>query len=418
MPKSVILPAKQHLAFQRTGFSGIHDFGDVDGLFKVPTCVLIKDDKASMTDIPITYWTGNLGRGDRNVPLTIAGAKLRTTKASWSPMVSRSLRSPYYPSVLQGSSLVPRSLWFVEPPSGQPVNLKAPFVRTAKAERIGAKKPWRRIDLKGKVEAKFLFGTALAEDLLPFAIRKLRLVVLPLLLRQDRLILLSPDDILAEGGPLTSDWVATAERIWEKRRSDKEQTLYDRLNYDSLLTSQSPTQRFVVLYNRSATNLTAAYVAANEFEKIGSLPIQGFVTDFVMYRYYADSEEHALYLTGILNSRVVNEAIKPWQTQGLKGERDIARRPFEVCPIPLFDPKNSLHRQILLVARSARQKMCNWTSMIEGNAAQARRAAKVVVRPELDKLDGLVAQLLHTPNPPQDATRPTSSEMGSLFGPK
>src|SRR5579875_3865722 len=40
MPKSVILPAKQHLLFQRTGFTAIHDFGDVKGLFKVPACVL------------------------------------------------------------------------------------------------------------------------------------------------------------------------------------------------------------------------------------------------------------------------------------------------------------------------------------------------------------------------------------------
>jgi hypothetical protein len=43
---------------------------------------------------------------------------------------------------------------------------------------------------------------------------------------------------------------------------------------------------------------------------------------------------------------IVNEAIKPFQPQGLMGERDIHRRPFEVCNIPLFDAANELHLKI------------------------------------------------------------------------
>src|SRR5882724_8721819 len=54
---------------------------------------------------------------------------------------------------------------------------------------------------------------------------------------------------------------------------------------------------------------------------------------------------------------VVNEAIKPFQTQGLLGERDIERRPLEACPIPLFDPKNPLHLEIAEVARLCREEL-------------------------------------------------------------
>jgi hypothetical protein len=415
MPKSVILQAKQHLAFQKTGLTEIQELGEVRGLFRVPACVLVRDDRAVTEEVPITHWSGDLTQGGRNLPWRIARTILKSTTSRWSSLIAESERSPYYSQVLQGASLVPRSLWFAEPPSGQPVNVKTPFLRTPKSIRTSAKNPWKKIDLRGKVEKQFLFGTALAEDLLPFVIRKLRLVVLPVLEKGGRLISLRPDDILAEGAPLASDWAKTAERIWDKRRTDENQSVYDRLDYDSLLTRQNPKQSFIVLYNRSATNLTASYITAEECERIGPLPIQGFVADFVMYRYYADSEDHALYLVGVLNAPIVNEAIKPWQTQGLKGERDIARRPFEVCPIPLFDPQDSSHCQIVSTARAARKKMLHWKSKIEGGAAEARSAGRKVVQPELAKLSGLVMQLLKKHKVANKPLKKNSDETDSLF---
>ena len=66
-----------------------------------------------------------------------------------------------------------------------------------------------------------------------------------------------------------------------------------------------------------------------------------------------------------------------------------------MCPIPLFDPKRKLHRQIVEVAREARAKMLKWRSKIGGKAAQARHAARKVVQAELDQLDPLVAELLN-----------------------
>jgi hypothetical protein len=182
-----------------------------------------------------------------------------------------------------------------------------------------------------------------------------------------------------------------------------------------LLSRQNPKESFIVVYNRSGTNLIAAYIGADERKKIGPLTIQGFVTDFIMYRFYADSEDHALYLVGVLNTSIVNDAIKPWQTQGIKGERDIARRPFEVCPIPIFDPKNGLHNRIVELAREARKKMLEWRSRIEGNAALARRAARKVIQPELDKLDTLVRELLNDHRLGPDNAAKKSAQADSLF---
>jgi len=394
MPRSVILPAKQHLAFQKGGFTRINDFGEVSGLFKVPTCVLVRKSRVVTENIPLTHWSGDLPRRQRNLSWQRAKGMLKSEKASWSFLSPPEVRSPYFPQVFQGATLVPRSLWFVEPPTDRPLVLKTPFLRTSKAASAGAKEPWK-VNLEGRVEKEFLFGTVLAEDALPFAIRQLRLIVLPAVARKERFVLLDRDEVLAEGAVFASDWVENAEKIWNKGRKTGAQSLAERLDYDGLLTNQNPQAEFIVLYNRSGTNIAAAYLNSAECTSVNGLSIEGFVADFATYRYYADSEEHALYLVAVLNSSIVNEAIKPWQTQGQQGERDITRRPFEVCPIPLFDPKNKLHRQIAQVAREAREKMLNWRSKIGGNAGQARQAARKIVQAELDRLDPLVAELLN-----------------------
>jgi SAM-dependent methyltransferase len=391
MPKSVILPAKQHFAFQRHGFTAIHEFSEVDPLFKVRSCVLISDRKARRDDIPITRWTGRLPQ--KNLRWPDAKAILKTEKETYSFLGEGSGRSPYYPLFLQGATIVPRCLWFVEPPTDRALNQNTPFLRTANSAKVAAKEPWK-VQVEGSVEKEFLFGTALAEDILPFAVRKLRLVVLPVTKKGSELVTLDYLDILAQGAPFASDWVKNSESIWDKRRKDKQQSFLDRLDYNSLLREQDPKAQFIVLYNKSGTNLVASYLASQECNKVEHLPVSGFIADHVTYRVYPDTEDHALYLVGVLNSRVVNEAIKPFQPQGLMGERDIHRRPFEVCSIPVFNPKDVLHRKIVDIARTAREKMLKWKSKIQGNAAQAREAARKIVHSEIQQLDEHVSELL------------------------
>lgn len=413
MPKSVILPAKQHLAFQRHGFTAIHEFSEVDPLFRVRSCILISDRKARKHDIPITHWSGNLPQ--KNLRWPAAKAMLKSNKERHSFLGEGTGHSPYLPQMVNGATLYPRCLWFVEPPQDRTINLNAPFLRTTRSAKALAKGPWR-VEMEGAVEREFLFGTALAEDLLPFVVRKLFLVVLPVAEKGGKLLMLRHEDILAEGAPFTSDWVKEAERIWEKKKKKGQPTIHEYLNYNQKLTSQHPREPFVVLYNKSGTNLAAAYLAASECKKVNHLAVSGFVADHVTYRYYADTEDHALYLVGVLNSTVVNEAIKPYQPQGLMGERDIHRRPFEVCSIPLFDPQNALHQEIVKVARDAREQMLKWKSKIGGNAAQAREAARHIVRPEIEQLDELVADLLKGQALASRSSQKGQSGNPTLFG--
>ena len=106
-------------------------------------------------------------------------------------------------------------------------------------------------------------------------------------------------------------------------------------------------------------------------------------------------EEEAHYLVGVLNTPFVNEAIKPFQPQGIyHGERHVHRRPFEACNIPLFDPENVLHREIAKISAAARAELLPIVPKMELPVAGARAAARELVAGKLAHLNTLTRRLL------------------------
>jgi hypothetical protein len=204
---------------------------------------------------------------------------------------------------------------------------------------------------------------------------------------------------LGQGFRYAHDWFDQVERTWADRRKDESMSLADRFDYDHLLTDQKPHSEFTVLTNKSGTNLCSAILTSREARQIGPLEIGGFIADSVTYRYYAGSEDEAHYLVGVLNARVVNEAIKPFQSQGLMGERDIHRRPFEICNIPLFNPNNDLHIGIARVSAAARAELLPFASKMPTPVAQARKFARERVAGKLARLDQLTRELLGSLTP-------------------
>ena len=96
-------------------------------------------------------------------------------------------------------------------------------------------------------------------------------------------------------------------------------TVYERLDYHRGLTVQKASDRHLVVYNVDGANIAASYIDRN------SLPLS-FVVDYRLYWVACNGVEECDYLTAVLNSSVVNEAIKPFQTVGLLGERHISKK--------------------------------------------------------------------------------------------
>jgi hypothetical protein len=72
MPKTTMLPAKQHLRFQRIGFTEILDLGKVAPLFNVRSCVLVRGKGPMTAQVPCTRYYADF-KGERN--LSLADAK-------------------------------------------------------------------------------------------------------------------------------------------------------------------------------------------------------------------------------------------------------------------------------------------------------------------------------------------------------
>ena len=55
------------------------------------------------------------------------------------------------------------------------------------------------------------------------------------------------------------------------------------------------------------------------------------MADATDYYYHASSEDEAYYFIAVLNSKILDQLLKPLQTRGLWGARHIHKKPLEIC---------------------------------------------------------------------------------------
>lgn len=100
-------------------------------------------------------------------------------------------------------------------------------------------------------------------------------------------------------------------------------------------------------------------------------------------------------MAAVLNANVVNEAIKPFQSQGLMGERDIEKKVLEL-PIPEFNGTNEIHQAIAELGKQAhaRAEMIVRTAQLPVSLGRRRALVRRGVQPILDGIDRSVSRLL------------------------
>ncbi len=262
-----------------------------------------------------------------------------------------------------------------------------------------AKASWKGIQLQGSVESEFLFATLLSDDMLPFGYRQLSLVVLPLSGSK----LLSVNDAIRKGKTGLADWLRKANAIWLKHRKSQEDLL-DYLNWQGKLTAQSPTGVYKLVYKSRGTHLYACVVDTQDVSgwQVYGLPVQGFIVDHACYWLETSSEDEVHYLCAILNAHCVDDAIKPFQTKGLLGERNIHRAPFEVLPIPLFSRHDKRHQRLAELSQACHEKVAQFVAGAnEKTLAQPigrlRQQVRAMLANELSQINRLVAKLLGLP---------------------
>jgi len=377
MPRA-IFSADQHDAFRgggfknvKLGFEKIIDCENVEPLFYVPTCVAIAR-KGVEAKFPVEGLVvkGRLQeRRHKVLPLdeALRSLSIEKVKFHYNRIGDRTFldtkevsiaprRSWYYQHFYQGATIVPQSCWFVDVVDAS----KPDIVTVASSKRSVGRGKIKETIPPMPVEREFIYGVLTSAEVLPFAHLQPNIAVLPIRSKEGGYEVVTRERALKEGYKHLAKWLEEAERIWNEVRGEKKEklTVYERLDYQRLLSTQSSKAKYRVVYLTSATYLAACVVNNTPLEvstRSGPVKINGIIIDATLYRYDTDNEDEAYYLASVFNSSVLDELIKPVQAKGEFGPRHIHKKPLEF-PIPRYDLSNTIHRRLSELGEKATQK--------------------------------------------------------------
>ena len=311
-------------------------------LFPVPSSVVFgrkTDGKVRALPTAVGRWTGRLPAAHATT-WAAASEHLTVTRAVSGEAQGVSA-SPYHSRFTQGATVVPRVLHVVEEAPDESQLGLASGLRQVRSHRSKLEKPpWRDLPDRGPatVESQFVFSLHLGSTVLPYRLLPPALVVLPVLDGA----MLSGDDPRMDASPRLATWWREGENLWCQHRSPTTSaTLSAWLNYQNKLTGQFPMSPTRFCYTKAGNSIAAAIVTDLHT-----------VIDHKLYWAACTSLEEARYLEAVFNSETVTERVRPLQSRGLFGPRDVDKYVFQL-PIPLYDPGNGLHRRLADAAAMA-----------------------------------------------------------------
>lgn len=429
MPRSVCT-AEQHDGLRRNEFrfpedsmtrltwTGIWDCDRVNPLFNVPTCVLWAEKMAEGAEPAKTFpgevLSGKLPR--KNASLAEVEANLTSEAAQFSlsqrgrhsfwatGAASKTEKSSWYKKkFFQGATIVPRSFWFVQgKPSPLGFNPECPPLETDPRAIKGAKKPYQDIRFDGQVESRFLYATLLSTDLLPFGNFDFRLVVLPIETKGKINRIIDSKESKQNGFVNLSKWLETAEAHWQELRGNKAKAMniYQRIDRFHGLIRQNLRAKYRVVYPLAATYLCATTIETKQIDfyiEGQYILSSGLFLDHALYYLETNDKHEAYFLTSILNSSEIDNAIKPMQARGLFGPHDIHKKVLEL-PIPRFKGDQPNHLRLAEMGEECIQKVRDWVA--QGGPGQVtsigrlRGMVRQMLKTELEEIDGIVKDIL------------------------
>ncbi len=367
----------------RIGWDEVWTMDDsVQPLFPVPSCVVFGRKRAIGKRMPdtVTAYSGTLPF--RDAPEAVADARLAVQRDAPSPKEGVFAGgSPYRKAFRQGATLVPRMLCLVERRVSGRLGSDPTSPYVASRRTTQEKQPWKSAPaIEHRIEAEFLHPVLLGESILPYRVFQAFEGVVPATVRGE---LLDAKVAANRGHSGLSGWMRQAEALWGKHAENGKMTLVGRWNYHNELGAQFPVAPLRIVYAKAGT-LPAACLVRDDS-----------VVDHKLYWATPRSEDEALFLAAVLNSETARTRIAGLQSRGQWGARDFDKVMFTL-PIPLFDPKNRLHRDIADAAREA-EIIAAGVALPEN--VKFQRARKLVRDALADagvsqRIDRLVARLL------------------------
>ena len=109
--------------------------------------------------------------------------------------------------------------------------------------------------------------------------------------------------------------------------------------YGKLYKQNFSAHDYLVLSSASGSNPCAAFIDLRKFDR------NRLVIDQTLYWYLTETEDEAIYISGLLNSTALWEAISDFQPEGGFGKRHIHTLPYKI--IPPYDPDDNVQRRVV-----------------------------------------------------------------------
>ena len=359
----------------------------VQPLFPVPSCAVFGSRRATSKSLPETVraYSGSLPIRDASeavVDQLIAGRKFKATQNASKPTEAVfSGGSAYREAFRDGATLYPRMLCFIERKALGRLGADSTAPLVVSRRNAQEKKPWKsRPSLENQVEAEFLRPTLLGESVLPYRVFQSFEAVIPATKAGE---VVGSKAALDRGFDRLAGWMRKAEAVWDAYRAT-ELSLHEQWNYYGKLASQFPIPALRIVYAKAGT-LAAACIVRD----------RRAVIDHKLYWSMPADLAEARYLSAVFNSETARSRAAAYQSRGQFGARDFDKVMFNL-PIPRFDAKMKLHRDLAAAAEEA-EKIAAAVALPEG--VKFQRARRLVREALADngvsaRIDALVAKLL------------------------
>lgn len=250
-------------------------------------------------------------------------------------------RIPFF----QGADIMPRTLVFhnaVLEPNGRWSVGPIPRQNNDLSYLVSDAKLHRDFFLNvHNVDDQFFYDCYLSNHILPFYTCDAAKALLPMRKEDGRWLVVDEAALVQYGAG-----ASTAFRSIFTASGESANQYFYRINYRNKLNPQvfdaMEDEKQLVLVGAGGGYTCASYVSFGRIDKAKT------IIDQTIYWYIADSEEEALYITGMLNSTALDTIIADFQPEGAMGRRHVHKLPYAVTPP--FDSDNPVH--MLVVERT------------------------------------------------------------------
>lgn len=267
-------------------------------------------------------------------------------RTAWSERLITGEEGFYNPgSFRQGADIMPRNLLFYEVSpceNRNNVSIKSINPITSNiAYIVRDAKKFKEFHLSSRIVKRDLIYDVITSNLLtPYCISPFQQVFLPIKKEGGKWTKLSNREIISKGAIVQNAFEAIFKTI--DPINGNVDSLFSLLDVRGKLSQQIiPSTGFIVMTGAGGKNVCAAYLNLDDENVVSDR----LIIDQTIYWTHVDTEEEAIYLTGLFNSDAINGIIQEFQPRGAFGERHIHTLPFGVTPP--YDSSQIAHQDVV-----------------------------------------------------------------------